>query len=152
MMHFIDRTVDGELMAELRDVGLLDPALIERIDMALDRPETGTLTEFLLGGADFVAENAWLFWLIRRHGCQRFGPVGWRPEAEPWAREGPPADGNLPYRTCPDAGCLVAVLRPDLLAATARRWPGPLHRAAATLREMRALHSAWKDRLVQPWA
>ncbi len=145
MMHFVNRAVDGELMAELRDAGLLDPALIERIDAAMGRPETGTLNAFLLGGADFIAENAWLFWLIREHGCHRFGRVGWRPEAGGWSRAGPPPDGNLPYRSCADAGCLVAVLRPDLWVETSRRWPGPLHRAAATLKELRTLQAAWQD-------
>jgi hypothetical protein len=145
MMHFHQRLIDGELMAELRDVGLLDPSLIEQIDRAMGRPEAGTLNEFLLAGADVISENAWLFWLIRQHGCQRFGRVSWRPEAEAWAQAGPPPDGNLPYRACSDGGRLLAVLRPDLLSATVERWPSPLHRAAATLGEMRALHRAWEQ-------
>ena len=147
MMHFINRAVDGELMAELRDVGLLDPSLIERIHALMGQPESGTLNDFLLAGAEVIAENAWLFWLIRRHDCQRFGQVRWRPEAEPWAQDGPPPAGNLPYRGCSDGGGLLAILRPDLLAATppVAGWPQPLHRAAATLREMRALHLAWQE-------
>jgi hypothetical protein len=145
MMHFAEPAADGELMAELRDAGLVAPDAIERIDALMGRPETGTLNEFLLAGAAVIPERPWLTWLIRRHGCHRFGRVAWPGEAGAWARAELPADGNLPYRECEDHSLLLAVLRPDLLAATGRRWPGRLHRAAATLAEIRALHAAWKE-------
>jgi hypothetical protein len=130
-------------MAELKDAGLLAPDVIDRIDAILGRPETGTLNEFLLAGAGVIPERPWLTWLIRRHGCHRFGRVAWQGEGAPWAQSEPTEPGNLPYRECDDRSLLVAVLRPDLLGETERRWPGPQHRAAATLAEIRALHAAW---------
>jgi len=145
MMHFIEPAADGELMAELRDAGLLAPDAIERIDALMGRPETGTLNDFLLAGAEIVPEKPWLSWLIRRHGCHRFGRVAWQGTAAAWAQGGLPEEGNLPYRACPDGSLLLAVLRPDLLAGTGRRWSEPLQHAAATLPELRALHAAWKE-------
>ncbi len=143
MIHFVDRAADGELMAELRDTGVLAPDAIDRIFSSMGRPEKCSLSEFLLAGSDVVPEKAWLEWLIRRHGCHRFGRVGWHPEAAAWAWSGPPPEGNYPYRECADKRLLVAVLRPDLLEATVQRWHAPLHRAAATLAELRALNAAW---------
>ena len=90
MMHFIEPAADGELMAELRDAGLLAPDAIERIDALMGRPESGTLNDFLLAGAELIPEMPWLTWLIRRHGCHRFGQVVWHGEAAPWAQ------GDLP--------------------------------------------------------
>jgi hypothetical protein len=144
MMHFVDRAADGELMAELRDVGLLAPDTIERIDALMGHPGAGTLNDFLLAGAEIVPEKPWITWLIRRHGCHRFGRVGWPEGAAGWAQADPAAEGNLPYRECADHSLLLAVLRPDLMAATARRWAPRLQRAAATLSEIRALHAAWR--------
>lgn len=143
MMHFLDVEADGALAAELKDAGLLAPDVVERIEAALHRPETGTMNEFLLAGADWIPERAWLSWLIRRHGCHRFGSVGGSPATgEP--RGAVPADGNLPCRRCGDGSIVVAVLRPDRMAETARRWPRTaVLRAAASLREIRALHEAW---------
>jgi hypothetical protein len=145
MMHFLEPAVDGELMAELRDVGLLAPDTMERIDALMGHPETGTLNAFLLAGADVIPEKPWLTWLIRHHGCDRFGRVTWHGGSAAWAQGELPDEGNLPFRECEDRSLLLAVLRPDLLAATARRWPWPLHRAAATLAEIRALHAAWRE-------
>jgi hypothetical protein len=145
MMHFAEPAVDGELMAELRDAGLLAPDVIDCIDAILGRPETGTLNEFLLAGAELVPEKPWLTWLIRRHGCHRFGRVAWPEQGAAWTRLELPEAGNLPYRECDDGSLLVAVLRPDLLEATRLSWPAPQHRAAATLAEMRALHAAWRS-------
>jgi len=144
MMHFAEPAADGELMAELRDAGLLAPDVIERIDLLLGQPETGTLNDFLLAGAEVIPEKPWLTWLIRRHGCHRFGRVAWDGAAAGWSQMEMPREGNLPYRECAGSSLLVAVLRPDLMAATARQWPVPQLRAAATLAEMRALHAAWK--------
>jgi hypothetical protein len=143
MMHFTEPAADGELMAELRDAGILAPDAIDRIDALLGRPEIGTLNEFLLAGAEIIPEKPWLTWLIRRHGCHRFGRVTWQAEAAAWAQRDRPAEGNLPYRECEDHSLLVAVLRPDLLALTSSQWSVPLHRAAATLAELRELHAAW---------
>jgi len=146
MMHFIDSIVDGELLAELKDDSVLAPDIIARIDAAMGRPESGTLNDFLLAGADVIPERTWLSWLIRRHGCHRFGLVAWHDEAAGWARGGVPPEPNLPYRRCADGAILVAVLRPDRLRVTAGRWQAPrLHWAAATLREMRNLRSAWEQ-------
>ncbi len=146
MMHFVQPAADGELMAELRDAGLLAPDVIERIDALMGRPETGTLNDFLLAGAEIIPEKPWLTWLIRRYGCHRLGRVAWQGESAPWAQGDLPEEGNLPYRECDDRSLLVAVLRPDLLEATMKRWPVPLHRGAATLGEMRALQAAWKEK------
>jgi hypothetical protein len=152
MIHFIDSARDGELLAELKDESVLAPDVIARIDESMGRPESGTLNDFLLAGADLIPEKAWLSWLIRRHGCHRFGHVAWLDEAAAWAGGGVPPEGNLPVRRCVDGGILLAVLRPDRLPATVR-WliptvPGQaasrLHLAAATLREMRKLRSAWE--------
>jgi hypothetical protein len=145
MMHFAEPAADGELMAELRDAGILAPDVIDRIDALLGRPETGTLNEFLLAGAEIIPEKPWLTWLIRRHGCHRFGRVGWRGEKAAWAQRDRPKEGNLPYRECEDHSLLLAVLRPDLLEITSRQWPAPLHRAAATLTELRDLQAAWSQ-------
>jgi len=141
MMHFYEAARDGAFLAELREFGLLTPDVMERIDAALNRPETGTLNEFLLAGAEFVSEPDWLTWLIRQHGCHRFGRAGWRgPVAA-----GPGAEGNQPFRRVWDGSVLVAVLRPDRWAETEGRMAGfRLHRAAATLRELRALHVSWR--------
>ena len=144
-MHFVEPAADGELMAELRDAGLLAPDVIDRIDAILGRPETGTLNDFLLAGAELVPEKPWLTWLIRRHGCHRFGRVLWPETGAAWTRVELPAAGNLPYRECDDRSLLVAVLRPDLLEETRLSWPGPQFPAAATLVEIRALHAAWRS-------
>jgi hypothetical protein len=146
MIHFRDAVVDGEWMAELKDAGLLAPDGIDRIFKLMGRPEIGTLNEFLLAGADHVPENAWLSWLIRHHGCHRYGKAVWRGEAISWEQNGLPPEGNLPYRQCADNNALiVAVLRPDLLHATGERLkPRAWYRAAATLREMRDLHDVWR--------
>lgn len=145
MMHFTEPAADGELMAELRDSGILAPDAIDRIDALMGRPEIGTLNEFLLAGAEIIPEKPWLTWLIRRHGCHRFGPVAWCGESAGWAQRDRPAEGNLPYRECEDHSLLLAVLRPDRLAITSAQWSRPLHRAAATLAELRALQAAWNQ-------
>jgi hypothetical protein len=152
MMHFMDPAADGELLAELKDASVLAPDAIARIDALLGSPESGALNDFLLAGADIIPEPAWLTWLIRRHDCHRFGRVTWHDEAARWARGGVPPECNLPYRPTADGAILVAVLRPDRRAATtARLTPAPadplaprLHWAAATLREMRELRTAWE--------
>jgi hypothetical protein len=145
MLHFLDAAVDGEWMAELKDAGLLAPDQIDRIDELMGRPESGSLNAFLLAGADLVPEKPWLTWLIRRHGCHRYGKAAWRGESLAWQPHGIPPDGNLPYRQGEDGALLVAVLRPDLLPATGERLqPRSWLRAAATLREMRDLHRAWE--------
>ncbi len=144
MMHFTNPAADGPCLAELREVGLLTPDIIEKIDSGMGRPETGVLNEFLLAGADFVSESAWLTWLIRRHGCHRFGRVQWNTETATWIKGADSTDGNLPYRRCADGALLVAVLRPDAMPATSQRWPHVhLHSAAATLRELRELRQLW---------
>jgi hypothetical protein len=144
MMHFLDPAADGEFLAELREAGLVTPDVIEQVDARLGRPEMGTLNEFLLAGADSIPEKPWLTWLIRRHGCHRFGRVEWPEDSASWARAEPPEDGNLPYRQCRDRSLLLAVLRPDLLAARPPPWSGTCHRAAATLAEIRSLQAAWR--------
>lgn len=152
MMRFSHPEIDGALAAELRDAGLLAPDIDERIERALGRPEVGTLDDYLLAGADCVPEGPWLAWLIRRHGCHRFGRVGWSEQAGALAADGPPPGGNLPYRRCPGGALLVAVLRPDRRQETVRAHPaGPLLWAAATLRELRALHQAAKAARRGPW-
>ena len=144
MMHFVDAARDGRLLAELRDEGVLGPDVISRIDESLGRPETGTLGDFLLAGAPFIPEKPWLSWLIRRHGCHRFGRASWGGDGEQWACGEAPPGPNLPYRSCADGSILVAVLRPDLLGETAARLgPRTLHPAAATPAETRALLSVW---------
>ncbi len=145
MMHFANPAVDGPLLAELREVGVLTPEVMDRIDERMGRPETGTLNEFLLAGADFIAEGVWLTWLIRRHRCHRFGRVRWNQEIATWANEASLTEGNLPYRRCTDGAMLVAVLRPDAMKLTSQRWPATrLHAAAATLRELHDLHQQWQ--------
>ena len=145
MMHFIDAATDGRLMAELRDEGVLAPDVISRIDEAMGRPESGTLSDFLLAGAAHIPGKPWLTWLIRRHGCHRFGRVAWAGDAQEWACGNPPPGPNPPYRSCPDGSLLVAILRPDLVDATDARFaPRRLHRAAATPVEVAALRSAWR--------
>ncbi|HVW22031.1 MAG TPA: hypothetical protein VHC86_12525 [Opitutaceae bacterium] len=136
---------DATLLADLREAGLLTPDILEGMAAAAGHPEEATLNEYLLAGAELVPEAAWLSWLIRRHGCHRYGRVGWREEAEAWARSGLPPEGNLPCRRCADGRhALLAVLRPDRIAASERRYPGPVWlRAAATLPEMRELHAVW---------
>ena len=145
MMHFTNPAADGPCLAELREVGVLAPDVIEKIDARMGRPETGTLNEFLLAGTELVPESAWLTWLIRRHGCHRFGRVQWNAETTAWLKEASSTEGNLPYRRCVDGALLVAVLRPDVMSTTARRWPNVrLHGAAATLRELRDIHANWQ--------
>ena len=138
-------------MAELRDTGVLAPDLIDRIDAAMGRPESGTLSDFLLAGADLIPEKPWLSWLIRRHRCHRFGRVLWHEEALDWARDGLPSTGNLPFRKGEPGCVLVAVLRPDCLEATSRSFPAArLHWAAGTLGEIRQLHLAWRQAVPCP--
>jgi hypothetical protein len=112
----------------------------------MGRPESGTLNEFLLAGADFISENNWISWLIRRYGCHRFTRAVWRNECAAWARDSLPPDGNLPYRRCDDGAVLVAVLRPDRREVTAKRFgeQTTIHWSASTLRELRDLHAAWR--------
>ena len=148
MLHFLDPAADGEWMAELKDAGLLAPDKIDRIDALMGRPESGTLNAFLLAGADLVPEQPWLSWLIRRHGCHRYGKAVCRAKTLPGRQIEIPPDGNLPYRQCEDRALLVAVLRPDLLPATGERLQAwSWHRAAATLREVRDLHAAGRSAL-----
>jgi hypothetical protein len=141
-------SADAALLADLKDAGLLTPDILEGMEIAADRPEDGTLNEYLLAGAKLVSEEAWLLWLIRRHGCHRYGRIGWRDEALTWARSGLPPEGNLPFRPCADGQhALLAVMRPDRIVASERRYPGTTWlRAAATLTEMRDLHAAWTRR------
>ena len=144
-MHFLNPALDGELMAELRDTGVLTPDLIDRIDAAMGRPESGTLNDFLLAGASLIPEQPWISWLVRRHGCHRFGRVRWQEEAAEWARAGLGNTGNLPFRRGPSGCVLVAVLRPDSLEETARDFPGTrLCWAAGSLTEIQRLHVAWR--------
>ena len=144
MIHLPPGSGDAEFLADLKEAGILTPDVIERIDASLGRPENGTLDGFLVAGADFVRTDHWLSWLIRSHGCHRFGRVNWREEAAEWARTGAPSEANIPYRRCGDGSLLVAVLRPDRLPASAERWrTSRLLRAAATLGEIRELKSAW---------
>jgi hypothetical protein len=143
MMHFINSEEDGVLLGDLKDAGVLDPGTIERIHEAMGRPESGSLTEFFLAGAEFIPEKPWLYWLIRRHSCHRFGRVTWLAEDEAWAGDPVPKDANLPYRQTPEGALLIAVLRPDFLAATAKRLaPRTLLWAAGTPVELRDLRDA----------
>jgi len=145
MMHFNNSALDGELFGELREAGILTPEVIDRIDALMERPETGTLNNFLLAGADLVPEKTWLTWLIRRHGCHRFGRVSLHDEMLGWRRDGPALDGNLPYRRATDGSVFVAVLRPDLKEGAVKGWPmSRLMWAAASLRELSDLHAAWR--------
>jgi hypothetical protein len=150
-MHFLDPKADGELMAELREVSLLSPDILERIDARMGQPETGTLDDLLLAGADWICEPDWISWLIRRHGCHRFGPVSWAKETGFRARGEVAALSNLPYRVSADGGLLIATLRPDRRAEAAASFPAPrLLWAAATLRETRTLRSEWQSRRSAP--
>ena len=143
MMHLNSADNDDSLLAELKDAEVLDPGSIERIHEAMGRPESGSLTEFLLAGADVIPENPWLTWLIRRHGCHRFGRVSWRQGEAEWSVAPAAMGPNLPYRRTPEGVLLVAVLRPDLLADTAKRLsPHRLLWAAGTLPELRGLRNA----------
>lgn len=145
-MHFHNPDLDAGLLGDLKDAGVLDPGVIERIHESMGRPESGSLTDFLLAGAEHIPEKPWVYWLIRRHGCHRFGRVALRAGAESWCGS-VPADGNLPYLGTPDGTVVVAVLRPDLLAATAARLaPRPILPAAGTLRELRDLRSSLAGR------
>jgi hypothetical protein len=151
MMHFVDAAADGPWLAELREAGLLAPHLLERIDAALGRPETGTLDELLLAGADWIPERAWLAWMIRRHGCHRFGSPAWTGDLADLARGGLPAAGNLPYLRCPDGTLLTALFRPDRREATLRGFqPRRLAWAAATPAEVRELRAAWSRAGAEP--
>lgn len=145
MIHFNPASADGRLLAELKDAGVLSPDIIEQIYAAMGRPENGTLDEFLQAGADFIRENDWLSWLIRRHGCHRFGRAIRHETATLWEECGLPADGNFPYRRCGTGHVLVAVSRPDRFEGTQRRVKGfrPLW-AAATLREILDLRAGQK--------
>jgi hypothetical protein len=146
MMHFLEPAVDGPWMAELREAGLITPDLVERIDAAMGRPESGTLNDFLLAGCEWVPEREWLAWLISRHRCHRYGKPEWEPEAAAWALDGVPADGNLPYRKCPSGPVLVAALRPDLREVAERRMsPAGCLWAATTLKEVKALRERWRQ-------
>jgi len=144
MIHLLPGSPDEIFVSELREAGILTPDVMERIDSSLNRPEHCLLDEFLLAGAGFIKTNDWLSWLIRQHGCHRFGRVAWSGDACAWISEGLPADGNLPYRRCADGRVMVAVLRPDRLPATYERLRDsrPLW-AAATLNEILDLKNAW---------
>jgi hypothetical protein len=147
MMHFLEPRADADLLAELRDAGLLTPETIERIDVRMGRPESGRLDDFLLAGAGDIPAPDWIAWLIRRHGCHRFGPVRWNEALGRGPQIEPVDSPNLPYGMSRDGGLLVAVLRPDLRSALERRRLAPrLLWAAATLRECADLRSAWRSR------
>jgi hypothetical protein len=144
MMHFVNADDDGGLLAELKDAEVLDPGSMEQIHELMGHPESGSLTEFLLAGANVIPVNPWLYWLIRRHGCHRFGRVSLHAEEAGDGRAQAPMDANLPYRRTPGGALLVAVLRPDLMAATAKRLaPNRALWAAGTLPEIRDLREAW---------
>jgi hypothetical protein len=145
MMHFHEPARDGTLLTELKEFGILTPQVMEKIDRELERPETGTLNEFLLAGADFISEPDWLTWLIRQHECHRFGRALSQDETLAFAPGGPGPEGNPPFRRDAEGHPLVAVLRPDRWEETVARLGGtaPL-RAAATLAEVRELQEAWR--------
>jgi hypothetical protein len=145
VIHLLPGSTDEALASELRESGILTPDVIERIDAALGRPEHCDLDDFLLSGAEIIKAADWLSWLIRRHGCHRFGRVAWHEDAREWLRGGMPDDLNLPYRRCADGRPLVAVLRPDKVTLTVERMrkETPVW-AAATLAEVRALKIAWE--------
>jgi hypothetical protein len=150
MMHFEQPVRDGCLLAELKEWGLLTPDRMERIDLKLGRPEIGTLNQFLLAGAGIIPEGDWLSWLIRHHGCHRFGRVAWTEETAALAPRGPGPEGNLPYRRGPLGTPMVAILRPDRWEETAGRYGAAgAQRAAATLAELRELELAWKVRVAE---
>lgn len=134
MITFSD-PAERELVAELKEAGLLTPIIMEQISRSLARSDRAGLDDFLLAGAPFIPERDWLSWLIRRHRCYRFGPVRLAADAETWKATvvGP----NLPYLQRPSGDHLVGILRPDLPAGG---W-----RAAATLSELGELRKAWNQ-------
>jgi hypothetical protein len=144
MIHLVPGSGDETLVSELREAGVLTPDVMEHIDASLGRPEDCLLDEFLLSGAEFIRENDWISWLIRRHGCHRFGRVFWPDNGSAWINGCLPDDGNIAYRRCANGDVLVAVLRPDKIPDTSERLKGvrPLW-AAATLREIRDLRATW---------
>lgn len=145
MMRFQNAARDGECMATLRDAGILTPDFIEKIDVVMGRPESGALTDFLLAGAEIIPELAWLTWLIRRHGCHRVGSVALQPDTLAALTNRDALGDNLPYRFTADDSLLIAVVRPDLwVADTANLAPRRGIKVAATLREARALRTAWR--------
>ncbi len=145
MMRFQNAARDGEFMAALRDAGILTPDLIEKIDAAMGRPDSGALTDFLLAGAEVIPELAWLTWLIRQHGCHRVGPVALQPDTLDAVTNREALGENLPYRFTADDSFLIAVVRPDRWASdTANLAPRRCIKVAATLREARALRTAWR--------
>jgi hypothetical protein len=146
MSHFSD-AADRELFAELREVGLLSPDVVQAIQAARAPREGETLTEFLLAGAGAISAPDWLSWLIRRHGCHRFGPVRLALDGfEALPVERICAEPNPPYRRAPGGRLLCAVVRPDKRQSTAETLkPFRLEWAAATLGEVVGLKKAWAD-------
>jgi hypothetical protein len=144
MIHLLSGSTDENFISELKEAGVLAPDVMERIDISLGRPEHCLLDNFLLSGADFIKADEWISFLIRRHGCHRFGRVTWSDDVSAPATGDLPTDGNIPYRRCMDGRAMVAVLRPDKLPATSERlkMSRPLW-AAATLHEIRDLRNAW---------
>jgi hypothetical protein len=147
-MIVFEETRDRELLAELKEAGLVTPITLEAICARLASWEDPGLSEFLLAGAELIDEANWLTWMIRRHGCYRFGPVKLAADfgSERWqavaSGELPPVSHhpNLPYALLPvpasgRPACLVAVLRPD--------YPVSGLPAAATLTEIRELRRRW---------
>ena len=140
---------DRELLAELKEAGLVTPITLEAICGRLAAREDPGLSEFLLAGAELIDEADWLTWMIRRHGCYRFGPVQLAADfgSERWQAAVGGGElfplsqhPNLPYALLPvpaagRAACLVAVLRPDHPIAGLP--------AAATLAELRELRGRW---------
>ncbi len=144
-MRFHNTTHDGEFMAGLRDAGILTPDLIEKIDTVMGPPDSGALTNFLLAGAEIIPELAWLTWLIRRHGCHRVGAVALHSDTLSAITNRDSLGDNLPYRLTADDSFLIAVVRPDRWAAdTSIFAPRRCIKVAATLREARALRTAWR--------
>jgi hypothetical protein len=144
MMSFLQPSVDSPLYTELKECGLLPPDVVDRIETKLNRPESGTLDHYLLAGADAISEPDWLRWLVRHHGCHRFGPVAWRDDAAMWARPDIASEPNRPFRRSLDGNPVIAVMRPDRWARTAAGYAGYRpERAAATLAEIRELKAAW---------
>ncbi len=148
-MIVFEEARDRELLAELKEAGLVTPITLEAICGRLGTREDPGLSEFLLAGFDLIGEADWLTWMIRRHGCYRFGPVQLAADfgSERWQAavgggELPPLPQhpNLPYALLPvpasgRPACLVAVLRPDHPVAGLP--------AAATLKELRELRQRW---------
>jgi len=139
---------DRELLAELKEVGLVTPITLEAICEQLGSRDEVGLSEFLLAGADLIDVPEWLTWMIRHHGCYRFGPVRLAASLGPegWQDEGPGEfhrilhSPNLPYARLPvpavgRAASLIGVLRPD--------YPIAGLPAAATLPELRELRNRW---------